>query len=201
MIRGASDKAAMDAVRTLLSWLGEDPDRPGLVETPARVLAAWGEAWGRGYQRMHPHELIKLFDPERGQGQSYNQMVVQRDITCFSHCEHHMTPFFGVAHLAYVPDARGLVGLSKLARVVDHFARRLTVQERLTEEIADFLQTHLSPHIGVTLDMRHFCMISRGVGQPRSSTITTALRGNLFDDASARAEYLRAITPHQGNHG
>lgn len=199
MLRGAHRDEALKAVQTLIAYIGDDPTRPGLKDTPQRVLEAWEKAWGRGYQPLHPHELIKLFeaeaqvDPKRP---IYNQMIVQRDITCFSHCEHHMTPFHGVAHVAYVPDARGLVGLSKLARVVDHFARRLQVQERLTEEIAGFLATHLSPHVGVTLDMRHMCMISRGVSQQHSSTITTALRGNFYDLPAARAEYLQAIAAH-----
>lgn len=190
-------KQGKKAIRALIRAIGDDPDREGLLDTPDRVLKAWAEDWGRGYGQDDPACLLKLFEPENSYyGSSihptYNEMVVVRDINMFSHCEHHMTPFFGVAHIAYVPSDRGLVGLSKLARIVDHFSRRLQVQERMTVQIADCLATHLSPHIGVTIEARHMCMISRGVRQQNATTITTALRGAIYDDALARAEFFNA---------
>jgi GTP cyclohydrolase I len=139
-----------------------------------------------------------MFDA--GDGLRYNQMVVVKDITLYSHCEHHMTPFFGSAHIAYVPGKAGLVGLSKLARVVDIFARRLQTQERITTQIADCLSMELSDHIGVLIEAQHMCMISRGVQQPHSTTITTALRGDFFHDQATRAEFLQAVRGN-GNKG
>jgi GTP cyclohydrolase I len=192
---------ALDGIRALIRHIGDDPDREGLIATPERVLRAWAEYWGRGYAEIDPTELLRLFDPlpshefatqENAIHANYNEMVVVRDIAMYSHCEHHLTPFFGSAHIAYVPSRKGIVGISKLARVVDHFSRRLQVQERLCTQIADFLAAHLSLHVGIMIEARHFCMISRGVQQPHAITITTALKGNLFADPKARAEFLAA---------
>lgn len=191
---------ALSAVYTLLAYIGENPEREGLRETPSRVLASWEECWGMGYRASDDlgvaAHLLKTFEADSDL--RYNQMVIVRDISMFSHCEHHMTPFFGSAHIAYVPGERGLVGLSKLARIVDLFARRLQTQERVTTQIADCLSMHLSEHVGVLIEAQHMCMLSRGVRQPRSTTITTALRGDFFNDQATRAEFLSAIRGNKG---
>lgn len=189
-----TQEEALLAIRTLISYLGDDPDRDGLQDTPARVLKAWRQDWAQGYITCAPAELIRLFDRGADLTQRFDQMVVIRDIDVFSHCEHHMTPFFGKAHIAYIPSDAGLIGLSKIARVVNHFARRLQVQERLTEQVAEFLATELSPDIGVRMSCVHMCMLSRGVQQAHSSTITTALRGAFYDDPTTRAEFLQACS-------
>lgn len=189
----------VEAVRALIRFIGDDPDRPGLKDTPERVLRAWAETWGAGYTGS-AGEMIKLFDDEspspytaiKGSDIStkFDQMVFVQNIALYSHCEHHMTPFFGSATIAYLPTYRGIVGLSKLARVAEHFARRLQVQERLTSEIADALAEHLSPHIGVMLNCQHMCMMSRGVAQWNATTRTTALRGLFAEDAAVKSEFL-----------
>jgi GTP cyclohydrolase IA len=172
-------------IRELLQTLGEDPNREGLKETPARVMKAW-RFWTQGYA-LNAASLLKTFDDG---AQGVDEMVIVRDIELYSHCEHHMAPFFGVAHIAYIPNGR-VVGLSKLARVADVFARRLQVQERLTNQIADCIEKELQPiGVGVVIEAKHFCMCSRGVGKQRSSTITSALRGAIKDKPSARAEFL-----------
>jgi GTP cyclohydrolase IA len=197
------NKAAIDAIRYLIQAIGDDPDRPGLQETPARFLQAWQEDWGVGY-RQDANELLKLFpiedakhyakriDPNGNVVPPYHQMVLVRDIAFYSTCEHHLAPFFGEAHVAYIPDhTRGIVGISKLARVVNHFARRLQVQERLTEQIAEFLYLLLSNDVAVSLSAAHMCMVSRGVMQPNARTVTTALRGVFYDDPAAHQEFIR----------
>jgi GTP cyclohydrolase I len=189
-----------EAVRALISFIGDDPDRPGLRDTPERVLRAWAETWGAGYvaeQFVSTGSLIKLFDEEAIPANAetdisrrYNEMVFVQHLAVYSHCEHHLTPFWGTATIAYLPTYRGIVGLSKLARVAEHFARRLQVQERLTSEIADALAEHLSPHVGVMLNCRHFCMMSRGVAQPNATTRTTALRGVFETENAVKHEFL-----------
>lgn len=200
---------ALEAVRTLIRYMGDDPERLGLIETPRRVLDAWDNTWGSGYDtphgcRMRLQNLFKLFGQEdrgindvtsldiheRYLSRTYDEMVFVREIAVFSHCEHHMTPFFGSATIAYIPTKRGVIGLSKLARIVDHFARRLQVQERLTVEIAEAIKEHLSPHVGVVLNCHHMCMMSRGISQPNVTTQTTALRGEFKTDPVVRAEFL-----------
>lgn len=179
---------AAKAVRSLLVCMGEDPDRPGLQGTPERVARAWFGDWGRGYREGPP--TLTFF---RDASINYDQMVVERDITFFSHCEHHMAPFFGTAAIAYIPEPeKGILGISKLVRIVDHFSRRLQVQERLTAQIADFLWPQVSLDVAVVLRATHFCMSSRGVRQPNATTITTAIRGR-FHDAAPRAEFFRAV--------
>lgn len=178
-----------EAIRDILAAMGDDPTRPGLRETPTRVAKAWLECWGVGYGPDEPTDLVKLFDEP---GISNTQMVTVKDIVLHSHCEHHMAPFFGVAHIAYVPRG-GVIGLSKLARVVEHYSRRLQVQERLTNEISDFLTKYLSPDVAIVLEATHMCMVSRGVMQPNAKTVTSALRGAFYDDASTRQEFYRAI--------
>jgi GTP cyclohydrolase I len=174
-----------DLVRRQLYLLGEDPDREGLVKTPERVASSL--QWlTRGYQ-LDPRDVVgdALF-AEEAQG-----MVVVRDIELYSLCEHHMLPFFGKAHVAYIPNGR-VIGLSKLPRIVEIFARRLQVQERLTEQIADAIEEVLEPlGVGVVIDAVHLCMMMRGVQKQNSSTLTSALRGTFRDDARTRDEFLR----------
>ena len=172
-------------VRELLAGLGENPDRDGLVKTPARVEAAL--RWlTRGYEQT-PADVVgdALFEAE------HQSMIMVRDIELYSLCEHHMLPFFGRAHVAYIPDGR-IVGLSKLARLVDVYARRLQVQERLTDQIADAIMDILAPAgCGVVVEAAHFCMMMRGVEKQNSRTVTSALRGVFRDDPKTRDEYLR----------
>jgi GTP cyclohydrolase I len=182
---------ALKAVRTLIEFIGDDPKRPGLRETPKRVLHAWMQDWGVGYANPNPEELLRMF--ENGEGSTpYDQMVVMRGISYSSHCEHHIVPFFGSACIAYIPGEAGIVGLSKLARVVEHFARRLQTQERLVEQVAEFLHNHLAQDVAVSLEATHLCMVSRGVRQPHAITVTTALRGAFYNDPTTRSEFLAA---------
>lgn len=179
------DSSADDIVTRLLSFVGEDPTRGGLQETPKRVLKAW-QFWTSGYKR-DPASVLKVFEDG---AERVDEMVLVRDIPLYSHCEHHLAPIFGVAHVAYIPVGK-IVGLSKLSRLVDIFARRLQVQERLTNQVADALAEHLKPKgVGVVLECRHLCMESRGVCQQGHVTITSALRGVLRNDPAARAEFL-----------
>lgn len=171
-----------------LRSIGEDPERGGLHETPDRATKAWAH-WTKGYAQR-PEEVLKSFEDG---AEHYDQMVCVRNIPVYSHCEHHLAAIFGVAHVAYVPRGR-IVGLSKLNRVVDVFARRLQVQERLTSQIADALAEGLDPRgVAVSLECRHLCMESRGVCQQGHTTITTALRGVFLDDPSAKQEFLETI--------
>lgn len=184
----SEEKSADDIVTRLLSFIGEDPGREGLKETPARVLKAWRE-WTSGYN-MDVATTLKTF----GDGaERVDELVIVKDIPFYSHCEHHLAPFFGVAHVAYLPAGR-IVGLSKIPRLVEVFARRLQVQERLTNQIADALQEHIKPKgIGVILECRHLCMESRGINKPGSTTVTSAMRGALMTKPAARAELLSLI--------
>lgn len=182
------DSSADDIPIRLLQYIGEDVNRGGLIETPKRFLAAWKD-WTSGYGQ-NPADILKVFDDG---GEKYDQMVLLRDIPVYSHCEHHLTPFFGVAHVAYIPDGR-IVGLSKLSRLVDVFSKRLQVQERLTSQIAETIQEVLSPRgVAVSLSCRHLCMESRGVQRSGSTTITQALKGAFLTHGEARAEFMACI--------
>lgn len=177
-----------DLVREQLRRLGEDPSRPGLLDTPGRVEASM--KWlTRGY-RSSAEEAI-------GTGvfvEPHDNMILVKDIELYSLCEHHMLPFFGKAHVAYIPDGR-LLGLSKIPRVVEVFARRLQVQERLTDQIADALQEALQPEgVGVVIEAYHLCMMMRGVEKQNSKTITSALRGRFRSDIRTREEFLRLVS-------
>ena len=182
MSEGEQRYAAL--VRLQLALVGDDPAREGLRRTPARVAKAMGYLT-RG-NTGHVHDVVgdAIFSED------HRNMVMVRDIELYSMCEHHLLPFFGKAHVAYIPDGR-IVGLSKLPRIVDHFARRLQVQERLTEQVASALEEVLAPlGVGVVIEAFHLCMMMRGVEQQNSRTITSALRGVFRDDARTREEFL-----------
>ncbi|MGH7482736.1 MAG: GTP cyclohydrolase I FolE [Longimicrobiales bacterium] len=183
--RDAREAEIAGLIRRLLTLLDEDPDRPGLRETPRRVTKAL--RWlTRGYARDAADAIGAGMFEER-----HESMVVVRDIELYSMCEHHMLPFYGRAHVAYVPDGR-IVGLSKLARLVDVFARRLQVQERLTDQVADALVSVLAPRgVGVIIEAQHLCMMMRGVEKQNSRTVTSALRGVFADCPMTREEFLR----------
>jgi GTP cyclohydrolase I len=172
-------------VRRQLELLGEDPDRPGLLKTPERVAKSLAFLT-RGYAQDAATVIgDAVFD------ETHESMVMVRDIEIYSLCEHHLLPFFGRAHVAYIPNGK-IVGLSKMARVVDVFARRLQVQERLTEQVARALESALHPRgVGVVIEAQHLCMMMRGVEKQNSRTITSALRGSFRDDGKTRDEFLR----------
>jgi len=181
-------KKEIEMVRNLLAYIGEDPDREGLLETPARFLKAW-EEYTRGY-REKPEEILKSFEDG---AQSCDEMVIVRDIPVYSLCEHHLAPFFGKAYVGYVPDKR-ILGLSKISRLVEIYGRRLQVQERLTNQIADALDTHLQPlGVAVVIECRHMCMESRGVRHTGTATVSSALRGSIKTNADTRREFLSLI--------
>jgi GTP cyclohydrolase I len=185
--------AAQEHVRGLLQFLGEDPAREGLLDTPSRVVRALGEHFS-GYGLDPGEYLAKTFEEVEG----YDELVLVSDIEVFSHCEHHMVPFVGKAHVAYIPNGR-VVGLSKLARVVDVFAKRLQVQEKLTKQIADAIEVHLQPQgVAVIMQCQHFCMCYRGVRKPGSWTTTSKLHGLFLVDAAARMELLTLIGMRRG---
>jgi GTP cyclohydrolase I len=173
-------------ITRLLQFIGEDATREGLQETPHRVAKAWRH-WCSGYGK-DAGSLLKVFEDG---AEKYDQMVIVKDIPIYSHCEHHLAPIFGTVSIAYIPNGK-IVGLSKLSRLADMFARRLQVQERLTDQIADALVEHLQPlGVGVLVRARHLCMESRGICQQGHHTITTALRGVIKDEAQTRSEFLR----------
>ena len=174
------------AISNLLEVIDPQPEREGIAETPNRVAKAW-EHWTGGYE-VDVNSLLKTF---KDGGEAYDELVMVRDIPFYSHCEHHLAPFFGTATIAYIPDGR-IVGLSKLSRLLDAYARRLQVQERITSQVADALEVHLKPKgVGVIVKARHLCMESRGVRQQGHHTVTSALRGVLREHGPVRAEFLK----------
>lgn len=180
-----TNKDLAGAIKDLLYFVGENPERGGLLETPDRVKKAW-TFWTKGYE-MDAGSILKTFEDG---ADGCDEMVVVKDIPFYSHCEHHMAPIFGTASIAYIPDGK-IVGLSKLSRLLEMYARRLQVQERLTNQVADALQEHLEPiGVGVVIKARHLCMESRGVCQQGHHTITSALRGAMKDQEATRAEFL-----------
>lgn len=180
-----ADDSGTDVITRLLQLVGENPSREGLLETPARVVKAWRH-WCSGYGK-NPADLLKVFEDG---AEGCDQMVVRKDIPIYSHCEHHLAAIIGKCTIAYIPRGK-VLGLSKLDRLADMFARRLQVQERLTNQIADALMEHLDPvGVGVWISARHLCVESRGVASSNSETITTALRGCIRDQDAARAEFL-----------
>ncbi|MEG3193353.1 GTP cyclohydrolase I FolE [Lysobacter sp. D1-1-M9] len=176
------------AVRTLLSWAGDDPAREGLLDTPKRVVDAYGD-WFHGYSADPREYLSRTFEEVAG----YDELIVLRDIEFESHCEHHMAPIIGKAHVGYLPDGK-VVGISKLARVVEAYARRLQVQEKLTAQIAGVIQDVLQPRgVGVVVVGAHECMTTRGVHKRGVSMVTSKMLGSFREDARTRAEFLRFI--------
>jgi GTP cyclohydrolase I len=186
-------RTAMANVRGLLAYIGEDPNREGLLDTPRRVINAMRDHF-RGYREDPATYLQKTFTQVEG----YNELVLISDIELHSHCEHHMVPFVGKAHVAYIPDGR-VVGLSKIARVVDAFAKRLQVQEKLTAQIADTIQSALKPQaVAVILQCQHFCMCYRGVRKPGSWTTTSKLHGAFLKNAASRMELFTLLGMNRG---
>jgi GTP cyclohydrolase I len=186
--RRPSRKQAEDAVRTLLLWAGEDPRREGMIDTPKRVAHAY-EDWFSGYKADPVKYLRRTFEEVEG----YDEMIVLRDITFESHCEHHMAPIIGKAHVGYLPSDK-VVGISKLARVVEAFARRFQVQEKMTAQIANCINDVLAPRgVGVVIDASHQCMTTRGVHKSGVSMVTSQMLGLFRKDARTRAEFLRMI--------
>ncbi len=188
-----SRRSAEDAVRTLLRWAGEDPQREGLRDTPKRVVDAYGD-WFSGYA-IDPHAYLKrTFEEVAG----YDELIVLRNIEFESHCEHHMAPIIGRAHVGYLPTNK-IVGISKLARVVDGYSRRFQVQEKLTAEIARCISDVLKPRgVGVVIEGVHQCMTTRGVHKARVSMVTSKMLGAFREDARTRAEFLRFIDIDMG---
>lgn len=186
--RKPSRKAAENAVETLLLWAGEDPRREGLVDTPKRVARAY-EDWFSGYKESPVEFLKRTFEEVEG----YDEMIVLRGITFESHCEHHMAPIIGHAHVGYLPRNK-VVGISKLARVVDSFARRFQVQEKMTAQIANCIENVLNPKgVGVVIEASHQCMTTRGVHKSGVSMVTSQMLGAFRKDARTRAEFLQMI--------
>lgn len=181
-----SREKALEAVRTLLAWAGDNPDRPGLIDTPRRVVDAYGE-WFDGYDADVEKELSRTFEDVQG----YDDMVLLRDIEVESHCEHHMAPFIGKAYVAYIPNDK-VVGISKLARVVEIFSRRLQTQEVLTNQIAAAIESHLEPAgVAILIDAEHQCMTTRGVHHRHVSTITTRFTGVFKSDSALKDRFLK----------
>ena len=183
-----SDKDAEEAIKIILKWIGEDPNREGLKETPKRVIKAFKEYFG-GYNQNAQKALSKTF----GDVDGYDDMVIEKNITLESHCEHHMAPIIGVAHIAYIPNKR-IVGLSKLARTVEVFSKRLQTQERLNMQIAKALMNGLEAKgVAVTIDAAHQCMTMRGIKKERATTLTNYFLGTFKDDLSLQNRYLKHI--------
>jgi GTP cyclohydrolase I len=192
-IERPSREEAEAAVRTLIRWAGDDPDREGLRDTPRRVAKAYGELFS-GYGEDPRAILDRVFEEVEG----YGDMVLVRAIPFHAHCEHHMVPFFGQAHVAYYPSA-GVVGLSKLARVVDAFARRLQTQETMTAQIAEVIDEVLRPRgVAVMIEAEHMCMTMRGVQKPGASTLTTQFTGVFRDDPAEQARFFTLLRAGRG---
>ena len=185
-----SREEAKEAVKTMLAWAGDNPNREGLIETPERVVSAYKEFFA-GYD-MDPDEILdKTFEEVAG----YDEMVIVKDVRLESHCEHHMVPFIGIAHVAYIPHKR-VVGISKLARIVDVYAKRLQTQETMTAQIADTIQRVLEPRgVAVVIDAEHQCMSTRGVHKSETSTVTSRMLGIFRTDERTRSEFMNLITP------
>ena len=192
--QGPSRAEAEAAVRTLIEWAGDNPDREGLLGTPARVARAYEEFYA-GYNEDPVSILATTFEETA----AYDEMIVLRDIRLESHCEHHMVPILGTVHIGYLPAGR-VVGISKLARLVEVFAKRLQIQEALTSQIADTLQTVLQPRgVGVVIQAAHQCMTTRGVRKPGVSMVTSRLLGSFRDDPTTRREFFSMIGGHSGS--
>ena len=183
-----SRKQAEEAVKILIKWAGDNPEREGLLETPKRVVNSYKEFFS-GYDSKPEQILSKTFDEVEG----YDEMVIVRDIAIESHCEHHMVPFIGIAHIGYIPDKR-IVGISKLARIADVFAKRLQTQEIMTAQIADTINEVLKPKgVAVVIDAQHQCMTTRGTHKTESSTITSRMLGLFRTNSNTRNEFMNLI--------
>ena len=183
-----SAEEAMEAVKTLLAYAGDDPLREGLLETPKRVIKSYDEFFG-GYQEDPEEVLAKTFEQVEG----YDEMVIVKGIRVESHCEHHMAPIIGVAHVGYIPDNR-VVGISKLARIVDIFGKRLQTQETMTAQVADTINNVLKPKgVAVVIDAAHQCMTTRGIHKTETSTVTSRMLGAFKENASTRTEFMNLI--------
>ena len=183
-----SDKEAEEAIKKLLAWIGDDPSREGLLETPKRVVKAFKEYF-KGYNQNAADHLAKTF----GDVEGYDDMVIEKNITLESHCEHHMAPIIGVAHVSYIPNKK-VVGLSKLARTVEIFSKRLQTQERLTMQIANTLMSALDAKgVAVTIDAAHQCMTMRGIKKEKATTVTNYFLGSFKEDLSIQNRYLKYI--------
>jgi len=188
-VNKVSDQEVEEAFKTILSWIGEDPDREGLLETPKRVVKAFKEYFG-GYAE----DAEKILDKTFGDVEGYDDMVVEKNISVTSHCEHHMAPIVGTAHVAYIPKDR-VVGLSKLARVVEVFSKRLQTQERLTMQVAQALMKSLDAKgVAVTIDAAHQCMTMRGIKKENATTVTNYFLGQFKEDLGIQNRYLRFIS-------
>tara|TARA_Y100000817_G_C16856976_1_gene544383 strand:+ start:1094 stop:1711 length:618 start_codon:yes stop_codon:yes gene_type:complete len=184
-----TDKQAEEAFRTIIKWIGENPNREGLLETPKRVAKAFKEYF-KGYKQNATSDLLKTF----GDVEGYDDMVLQKNISVSSHCEHHMAPIIGVAHVAYLPN-KNIVGLSKLARTVEVFSKRLQTQERLTMQVAQALMKGLDAHgVAVTIDATHQCMTMRGIKKEKATTVTNYFLGKFKNDLSYQNRFLNYIT-------
>ena len=181
-----TEETARNHLKDLLEYIGEDAGREGLLDTPDRIVRSWKHLFS-GYNK-DPADILTVFDAE-----GYDQMVLLKEITFYSSCEHHWLPFIGKAHVAYIPDEK-IIGISKLARIVEIYARRLQVQERMTEQIADCIVEHLNPlGVGVVVEGQHLCMQARGVEKQHSVMATSALRGVFKNDPGTREEFMRLI--------
>jgi len=188
-VNNVSDQEAEEALKTILTWMGEDPSREGLLETPKRVIKAYKEYFG-GYSE----DPNKILDKTFGDVEGYDDMVVVKNVSVQSHCEHHMAPIIGTAQVAYIPNER-VVGLSKLARVVEVFSKRLQTQERLTMQIAKTIMESLDAKgVAVTIDSTHQCMTMRGIKKENATTVTNYFLGQFKDDLSIQNRYLRFIS-------
>ena len=184
-----SEEEAKEAVKTLIAWAGDNPNREGLIETPKRVVDAYKEFF-EGYSQNPDEILSKTFEEVEG----YDEMVLIKNIRLESHCEHHIVPILGIAHVAYMPNKR-VVGISKLARLVDVYAKRLQIQETLTSQIAETIQRVLDPlGVAVIIDASHQCMTTRGVHKPESSTVTKRMLGVFKNDTEIRSEFMQLIS-------
>lgn len=184
-----SQEEAMQAVKTLLKWAGDNPEREGLLETPKRVVKAYKE-WFQGYDENPDEILAKTFEEVEG----YDEMVLLKNMRVESHCEHHMAPIIGKAHIAYIPDKR-VVGISKIARLLDCFGKRLQTQETMTAQIADAIEKHLKPKgVAVVIDAYHQCMTTRGIHKTETTTVTSQVRGLFRTDKKTRSEFMNLIS-------
>lgn len=186
-----TDKLKEHPVRMILKHIGENPDRDGLLDTPARVVRSWQELYS-GYSK-DPKDILKVFQLE--DGEAYDQIILLKGIEVYSMCEHHMLPFIGKAHVAYIPgDSGKVVGISKLARILEIYSRRLQIQERLGQQVVNALVSNLNPKAAAcVISAKHLCMCARGVGKQHSEMVTSALAGAFLENAQARAELMQLI--------